>query len=197
MCADVREQRLRELVVGTASVERVLRVHDNPQPEPRTARFVTRRKPVAADDAACAVAVEHGRDAARAQRDDHARFAAVRAQQRGKRVLLHGEPRQRWAPARETRPASPDCSLPRDRNRARNATSPAPCRRARTLRRSRPRWIATPARCQVPAPTARLPPARVRGPARRRARRGCRCRRRQCRSERSRCSSNRVSSVSE
>ena len=64
---------------GHAAVECLLCMHDGAQPEPCAAGFIGGRVAVARDHPALAVLIQHRRDAARPQRDDHARLAAVRA----------------------------------------------------------------------------------------------------------------------
>jgi hypothetical protein len=94
--ADVRKQRLREVVVGAAAVERVLRMDDGAHTEPGAARFITRRKTVAAHNPAfAALMIRRCRDAARAERDDHAVGAPVRAEQCRVRIAFDGESGQR------------------------------------------------------------------------------------------------------
>ena len=59
-----------------------------------TARFIARRKTVAASNPALPVFVKRGRDTARAQCDDDASRAAMCAEQCRVRIALHGKRRE-------------------------------------------------------------------------------------------------------
>ena len=93
--AGVLEQRLHEFIMWHATIERLLSMDDSSQSEPRAARLIARRVAIAANDAALAFAVENGRHATSAERHDDAMHSAVRAEQSGVGVALHGKSGER------------------------------------------------------------------------------------------------------